>query len=296
MTDIYVNNYISRTCTTLSYAKVFQEYFMFFWGPWGNINIRNTIIFLYDIRQIYTLVPIAGWNCSNPSKLYGLYVYHTYMYMYNWGGYSSNSDWRDVNICFISVINLFGGFKTEEKGKYFYHRVMTFTYPQGQNCQEQHASEHTRSYTGTIMRALQFMCAVYCDHCEVVIVTSRLLATRCHRLKCPPGSSDPTIVCIARAVTWSWPRVTWSWRAFVPVTLGVKKQKTPEKLYIYGWRHRNPWKTASKINYSGLPWIAGSLLNHMILNCQTTSQETFNDGYNIWYVLISSSMYSVEKP
>ena len=24
-------------------------------------------------RQIYTLVPVAGWKC-NPSKLYGLYV------------------------------------------------------------------------------------------------------------------------------------------------------------------------------------------------------------------------------
>ena len=36
----------------------------------------------------------------------------------------------------------------------------------------------------------------------------------------------------------------------------------------------------SKIDYSRLPRIAGSSLNHMIRNCLTTSQETFNDGYN----------------
>ena len=39
-------------------------------------------------------------------------------------------------------------------------------------------------------------------------------------------------------------------------------------------------KLASKIDYTRLPWIAGLSRNHMIRNCPTTSQETFNDGYN----------------
>ena len=39
-------------------------------------------------------------------------------------------------------------------------------------------------------------------------------------------------------------------------------------------------KTAIKINYTRLPWIPGSSRNHMICYYPTTSQETFNDGYN----------------
>ena len=35
------------------------------------------------------------------------------------------------------------------------------------------------------------------------------------------------------------------------------------------------------VYYTRFPWIAGSLHNHMIRNCPTTSQETFNDGYKI---------------
>ena len=39
-------------------------------------------------------------------------------------------------------------------------------------------------------------------------------------------------------------------------------------------------KMTIKIYYTRLPWKAGSSRNHMIHNCPTTSQETFNDGYN----------------
>ena len=54
------------------------------------------------------------------------------------------------------------------------------------------------------------------------------------------------------------------------------------KSTIYGWRHRNLLKKMTiKIDYTQLPWIAGSSRNHMICNCPTTSHETFNDGYNI---------------
>ena len=42
--------------------------------------------------------------------------------------------------------------------------------------------------------------------------------------------------------------------------------------------------TTIKIDYTQLPWIAGSSRNHMICNCPTTSQETFNDGYNSHYL------------
>ena len=48
-----------------------------------------------------------------------------------------------------------------------------------------------------------------------------------------------------------------------------------------------PVKNATiKINYTRLPWIAGSSRNHMIRNYPTTSQETFNDGYKNKYTLL----------
>ena len=64
----------------------------------------------------------------------------------------------------------------------------------------------------------------------------------------------------------------------MPETLGIQNEY-PEKLFtddVIATRK----KTASKIDYTRLPWIAGSSRNHMICNCPTTSQETFNDGYN----------------
>ena len=117
-----------------------------------------------------------------------------------------------------------------------------------------------RSRTVYIMHALRTLCIV-------TIVMSRFLATR----------SWPTIAHMARAVTWFWPQVTWSWRALERVTLGRKITIKKNSLRMLS---SQPVKTTFKIDYTRLPWIAGSLCNDMISNCPTTSQETFNAGYN----------------
>ena len=85
-------------------------------------HCRYHISFVFatvNIIQIYTLAPVAGWNCNTRS-------------------------------------------------------YMDCTIKMGKD------NNHVRTAR-----------AVYCDHCDVVIVTSRLVATWCHRLKCPPGWSDP---------------------------------------------------------------------------------------------------------
>ena len=117
--------------------------------------------------------------------------------------------------------------------------------------------------------------AVYCDHCDVVIVTSRLVATWCHRLKCPPGWSDPPsrVLC---AVSLDPGNGSLDPGGHSLCLLPVNSPTN----YLRMTSSQPVKKTASKIDYSRLPRIAGSSLNHMIRNCPTTSQETFNDGYN----------------
>ena len=120
--------------------------------------------------------------------------------------------------------------------------------------------------------------AVYCDHCDVVIVTSRLVATWCHRLKCPPGWSDP------------------------PSRVSCAVSLDPGHGSLDPGGHLCPSPVNSPTNYSRmtssqpvktrLPRIAGSSLNHMIRNCPTTSQETFNDGYNLSYHCLQSIVHS----
>ena len=41
-----------------------------------------------------------------------------------------------------------------------------------------------------------------------------------------------------------------------------------------------------KFDYTQLPWITGSFRNHMICSRPTTSQTTFNDGYNVLYRVV----------
>ena len=102
---------------------------------------------------------------------------------------------------------------------------------------------------------------MYCWPLWRLIVTSRLVATWCHRLECPPGWSDP----LSR------------------VSCAVSLDPGNGSLYPGG--HFCPSPVNSRLftdDYSRLPRIAGSSLNHMIRNCPTTSQETFNDGYNVF--------------
>ena len=71
-------------------------------------------------------------------------------------------------------------------------------------------------------------------------------------------------------------------------------ERRPEEVISFFWRSvylrmtssQLLKKRLSKINCTRLPWIAGSSRNHMIHNCPTTSQETFNDGYNDEHSLI----------
>ena len=116
---------------------------------------------------------------------------------------------------------------------------------------------HNHVRTKTIMCALRAL--KYCWPLWRLIVTSRLVATWCHRLECPPGWSDP----LSR------------------VSCAVSLDPGNGSLYPGG--HFCPSPVNSRLftdDYSRLPRIAGSSLNHMIRNCPTTSQETFNDGYN----------------
>ena len=64
----------------------------------------------------------------------------------------------------------------------------------------------------------------------------------------------------------------------------TKTKKRLSRSIIYGRLHCIPLKNTIKIDYTWLPWVAGSSRNHMICNCPTTRQETFNDRYKIKHV------------
>ena len=104
--------------------------------------------------------------------------------------------------------------------------------------------------------------------CDVLIVTSRLVATW--------WSTRP-----ARVPS----RMKWThYRAY-----RARCHLNPGNGSLYPGGHFCPSPVNSRLftdDYSRLPRIAGSSLNHMIRNCPTTSQETFNDGYNIHYCRI----------
>ena len=128
-------------------------------------------------------------------------------------------------------------------------------------------NNHVR--TKTIMCALRALC--------IVIVTSRLVATWCPRLKCPPGWSDPPsrVSCGVSLDPGNGSLDPGGHLCPLPVNSPTN--------YLRMTSSQPVKKKASKIDYSRLPRIAGSSLNHMIRNCPTTSQETFNDGYNKYY-------------
>ena len=118
---------------------------------------------------------------------------------------------------------------------------------------------------------------MYCWPLWRLIVTSRLVATWCHRLECPPGWSDPLsrVSCAVSLDPGNGSLYPGGHFCPSPVNSPDYSRMTSSQPVK---------KTASKIDYSRLPRIAGSSLNHMIRNCPTTSQETFNDGYKkSWY-------------
>ena len=153
--------------------------------------------------QIYTLAPVAGWNCNTRSYTDCTKMVHGVRYTVRYTGVTvPTSDWCDVYICFISVIDnsiyfkdLNKGFKTKKDSTFTIELWLLLT---------------RRVKMGKDNNHVRTARAVYCDHCDVVIVTlwlwrQGLLHTWCHRLKCP------TIARIVRGVTWSW-------RALVPIT------------------------------------------------------------------------------
>ena len=109
---------------------------------------------------------------------------------------------------------------------------------------------------------------MYCDHCDVKVSCNPVSPAQV-----PARIKWPTIARITHAVTWSW-------RALEPVTLGIKHDY-PEKLFTDDVKYVATSKTGFQNRVcTRLPLIAGSSHNHMIRNCPTTRQETFNDGYN----------------
>ena len=155
---------------------------------------------------------------------------------------------------------------------------MTFTLPQGQNGQGQQSCAHCARCVlwplwrcdcdvkacCTIMCALKQSCAhcarcVLLTHCDVWLWRQGLLQ---------PGVTGSSAL---------QDEVTHYRRVSCAVSLD------PGNGSLYPGGHFCPSPVNSRLftdDYSRLPRIAGSSLNHMIRNCPTTSQETFNDGYN----------------
>ena len=116
---------------------------------------------------------------------------------------------------------------------------------------------HNHVRTKTIMCALRALCIV--DHCDVWLWRQGLLQ---------PGVTGSSA--LQDEVTHYR-----AYRARCHLILAMGH-------FILGG-HFCPSPVNSRLftdDYSRLPRIAGSSLNHMIRNCPTTSQETFNDGYN----------------
>ena len=179
------------------------------------------------------LAPVAGWSC-NPSVIRtvpftrgGAAPEEKWYSMYNWGVTVSSSDWRDVYICFISV-------KRRRK------RYCTFTIELWLllTRRVQIAKNNTyASDTHVCIQDLEQSCAL----CIVTIMTSRLLATRCQRLKFPPGSSDPPSRMLSldpggHMCRWPLEETTTIQKNYLRMTSSQPVKKRLPKLTIPGFR------------------------------------------------------------
>ena len=106
---------------------------------------------------------------------------------------------------------------------------------------------HNHVRTKTIMCALR---AVYCWPLWRLIVTSRLVATWCHRLECPPGWSDHRVIYLKETRV----RTTHAARKMLLCRLeAAKRHLNPGK--IFALARISPRSIRSVCVFSPLTWL-----------------------------------------